>query len=63
MAENEADALMRLISTGQLQPQAPGATVGPPTRDELARLLMDQWGRQALPTRAGIAAAGYQGGE
>lgn len=61
MAQDEADTLMRLITTGSTAPLP--LPSGPPTRENLARLLMQQWGQQALPMRAGIAAGSYAGGQ
>lgn len=51
MAQDEADSLMRLITTGSLAPAAPVA--GPPTRQALAELIR----RQQMMLGAGRAAA------
>lgn len=42
MAQDEADTLVRLISTGSTAPLANAAVNGPPTRANLARLLLEQ---------------------
>ena len=54
MAENEADALMRLITTGSLEMGPRQVPAGPPTREALARLMREQ----ALARGAGIYAGG-----